>query len=78
MRASMAFDARLLRKDVSPRTVRVRVDSDRPPGTLRDITGGGDLLNVDVYALADADGWPNEATYTFVETVRRTRADPDI
>jgi hypothetical protein len=72
------FHARLLRRDAQPQTVTVRAPSDSPPRTLRRAAGGGGLLTFDVYALVDADGWPNEATYSYVESVSRSAADADI
>ncbi len=74
----ITFSARLLRRDAAPQTVTVRGTSDTPPRTLRRAAGGGGQLAFDVYALVDADGWPHEATYTFVETVERASANPDL
>jgi hypothetical protein len=74
----ITFSARLLRRDASPQTVVVRGTSDVPPQTLRRAAGGGGQLAFDVYALVDADGWPEEATYTYVETVERASANPDL
>jgi hypothetical protein len=45
---------------------------------LRRPAGGNDQLIFDVYALIDADGWPADAAFTFVETVSRLPADPDV
>jgi hypothetical protein len=71
------FRARLLRQDAKPQTITVRASSDTPPRTLRRAAGGGGELNFDVYALVDADGWPAEATYSYVESVSRAAAGPD-
>lgn len=78
MARHITFSARLLRRDAIPRSVTVRGTSDTPPKTLRQAAGGGGTLAFDVYALVDADGWPEEATYTYVETVERASADPDL
>ena len=78
MARHLTFSARLLRRDATPQTVVVRGTSDTPPKTLRRAAGGGGQLAFDVYALVDADGWPNEATYTYVETVERASANPDL
>ena len=78
MARHLTFSARLLRRDATPQTVVVRGTSDSPPKTLRRAAGGGGQLAFDVYALVDADGWPNEATYTYVETVERASANPDL
>ncbi|HEY2557369.1 MAG TPA: hypothetical protein VGI08_09695 [Diaminobutyricibacter sp.] len=78
MARHITFSARLLRRDATPQTVVVRGTSDTPPRTLRRAAGGGGQLAFDVYALVDADGWPHEATYTFVETVERASANPDL
>ncbi|GAA1448223.1 hypothetical protein [Leifsonia poae] len=78
MTRTTTFRARLLRRDVQPQTITVRASSDAPPRTLRRAAGGGDQLTFDVYALVDADGWPNEATYSYVESVQRSAADADI
>ncbi len=78
MARHITFSARLLKRDASPQTVVVRGTSDTPPKTLRRAAGGGGQLAFEVYALVDADGWPQEATYTFVETVERASADPDL
>ena len=72
------FHARLLRRNAPPQTVTVRAASDAPPRTLRRPAGGGGQLTFDVFALVDADGWPNEATYSFVESVQRAAADADV
>jgi hypothetical protein len=56
----------------------VRASSDKPPRTLRRPSGGGGQLTFDVYSLVDADGWPDEATYSYVESVSRAAADADV
>ncbi len=78
MARHITFSARLLKRNASPLTVVVRGTSDTPPKTLRRAAGGGGQPAFDVYALVDADGWPQEATYTFVETVERASANPDL
>ncbi|MFF1571540.1 hypothetical protein ACFVWR_02250 [Leifsonia sp. NPDC058292] len=78
MSRTITFHARLLRRDARPQTVTVRSASDTPPRTLRRAAGGGGELTFDVYALVDADGWPTEATYSYVESVSRAAADPDV
>ncbi|WP_223693339.1 hypothetical protein [Leifsonia poae] len=78
MTRTTTFHARLLRRDALPQTVTVRAASDTPPRTLRRAAGGGGQLTFDVYALVDADGWPTEATYSYVESVTRDAADPDV
>lgn len=52
----------------------VRAPSDVPPRTLRR-TGEGGALSFDVYALVDADGWPDSATYTYVRSLAPTPSD---
>ncbi|AGW40398.1 ABC transporter ATP-binding protein [Leifsonia xyli subsp. cynodontis DSM 46306] len=71
MTRTIAFHARLLRSGAEPRTVTVYSASDSPPRILRRPAGGGGGLEFDVYALLDADGWPEGATYTFVESLTR-------
>jgi hypothetical protein len=78
MSRTTTFHARLLRRDARPQTVTVRASSDTPPRTLRRASGGGGQLTFDVYSLVDADGWPHEATYSYVESVARAAADPDV
>ena len=78
MTRTTTFHARLLRRDAQPQTVTVRASSDAPPRTLRRAAGGADRCTFDVYALVDADGWPNEATYSYVESVTRSAADADM
>ena len=78
MTRATTFRARLLRQDASPQTVTVRAASDTAPRTLRRAAGGGGQLEFDVYSLVDADGWPAEATYSFVESVSRNAADADV
>ena len=77
MTRTTTFRARLLRSGKDPQTVTVRASSDSPPRTLRRAAGGGGMLTFDVYALLDADGWPDSATYTFVESVSREPALSD-
>ena len=77
MTRTTTFRARLLRSGAEPQTVTVRAASDAPPRTLRRATGGGGMLEFDVYALLDADGWPASATYTYVESLSREPAAPD-
>ena len=62
MTRTTTFRARLLRSGAEPQTVTVRAASDAPPRTLRRASGGGGMLEFDVYALLDADGWPASAT----------------
>lgn len=71
MTRTTTFHARLLRSGREPQTVTVRAASDVPPRTLRRAAGGGGSLTFDVYALLDADGWPQSATYSFVESLAR-------
>lgn len=71
MTRTTTFHARLLRSGAQPQTVTVRSASDSPPRTLRRPAGGGGTLLFDVYALLDADGWPDSATYTFVDSLSR-------
>jgi hypothetical protein len=72
------FVARLFREGREPESVRVPRASPAPPTVLRRPAGGNDQLIFDVYALIDADGWPADAAFTFVETVSRLPADPDV
>ena len=78
MTRTTTFRARLLRLDEQPQTVTVRAASDSPPRTLRRAAGGGGQLTFDVYALVDADGWPSTATYSYVSSVSRAAAGPDV
>lgn len=55
----------------------MRSASDSPPRILRWPAGGGGTLEFDVYALLDADGWPEGATYTFVESLTRDPSPAD-
>ena len=77
MTRTTTFRARLLRSGTEPQTVTGRAASDAPPKTLRRAAGGGGMLEFDVYALLDADGWPASATYTYVESLSREPAAPD-
>ncbi|MDN4613646.1 hypothetical protein P5G50_04185 [Leifsonia sp. F6_8S_P_1B] len=77
MTRTTTFHARLLREGAEPRTVTVRASSDSPPRTLRRAAGGGGTLTFDVYALLDADGWPESATYTYVESLSREPSASD-
>ena len=72
------FTARLFREGHSPESVRVPRTSPVPPRILRRPGNGGDQLSFDVFALVDADGWPHDAAFTFVENVQTTAANPDI
>ncbi|WP_348789709.1 hypothetical protein [Leifsonia sp. NPDC080035] len=77
MTRTTTFHARLLRAGAEPQTVTVRASSDSPPRTLRRPAGGGGTLMFDVYALLDADGWPDSATYTYVDSLSRAPSTSD-
>jgi hypothetical protein len=78
MSRTKTFEALLLRTDRSPEAVAMPRVSATPPRVIRRPAGGTDALTFEVYALVDADGWPQSATFSYVESVVRASADPDI
>lgn len=78
MARAKTFEAVLLRGDRSPESVAIARASTTPPRVIRRPSGGSDALTFEVYALVDADGWPQSATFSYVESVVRHSADPDV
>jgi hypothetical protein len=78
MPRTKTFEALLLRADRTPETVQMPRLSPAPPRVIRRPAGGTDALTFEVYAIVDADGWPQSATFSYVDSVTRESADPDI
>ena len=72
------FEALLLRAGRVPETVVMPQLSATPPRVLRRPAGGENALTFEVYAIVDSDGWPDSATFSFVESVVREPGDSEV